>query len=315
MIIKGKFINRRDFLEKCTSFLIAGGALVTGCKKGNQYQGKDKSIDEQFMDGNSPDTDPSAWWQKGEFIVHDTVDTTALNKGLIRARVNGRWREFKVAKLPKRFIQWSMKTRIERLERMIRVGGMDPRDLAGSHNACVATYGGPSRDSAVSLNTAYKGMGFPVQENKLAERVEKIREEGKRIERDERNPFKMLQAKAEFLTKSYEDTSDLDPTKQVSLELFTTPDFYTHTFLNMMANPIVSASFLAFPTFEIRAIPQLLHPQNPHLTKAEKNLIAYTNSIHDFIHSGLGDRITCIYHIIELFDDTPNDSCKGKRVI
>jgi hypothetical protein len=108
--------------------------------------------------------------------------------------------------------------------------------------------------------------------------------------------------------------SSFDLTKQVSLELFTSPDFHTHTFLNMMANPIASASFLAFPTFEIRAIPQLLHPKNPGLSKYERDLIAYTNAIHDFIHSGGDVRMTCVYHVIELFDDTPNDMSKGKRI-
>ncbi len=84
----------------------------------------------------------------------------------------------------------------------------------------------------------------------------------------------------------------------------------------MLANPIASASFLAYPTFELRAIPQLLHPKNPRLTHQERLTIDYVNTIHDFIHSGDGtQRIACIYHIIEVFEDTPTDRAHGKRLV
>lgn len=299
-------VNRRDFLRKSSAAAFA--ALITGCNR-------NEDLSNTYQD-NKAITPSSSWWQKGGFIVHNTVDTRQIDKGLIRAYVNGEWQNFKIVELPKRFVDWSMKTRIARLDRMIRAGGMDPRDLAGSHNACVATYGGPSRDSAISLNTAYKGMGFTVHAEKLTETIQKINEERIRIESDSKNnPLMQMYAKVKFLADFYSDTSSLDRTKQVSLELFTSPDFHTHTFLNMMANPITSFSFLAFPTFEIRAVPQLLHPKNPGLSKTEKDLIAYTNTIHDFIHSGAGACMTCVYHVIELFDDTPNHKCKGKRIV
>ena len=119
--------------------------------------------------------------------------------------------------------------------------------------------------------------------------------------------------KTRFLAGLYADESIFDRTKQISLELFTTPDYATHTFLNMMANPIASASFLAYPTFELRAVPQFLHPDNPTLTKHERLMTTYTNAIHNFVHGG-GRLMTCVYHIIEVFDDTPSDAAKGKRI-
>ena len=320
---KDRSITRRGFLRGTSAALIALGAAATAGCSGSRTS----ETDYARKGGLTADTNPSSWWRKSggmggaassrpSFVVHDTVDTSRLAEGVILARVDGSWRQFKVAELPGRFVDWSLKARVARLGRMLKAGGMDPRDLAGSHNACVATYGGPTRDSAISLNTAYKGMGFVVHGSRLAETAERIKEERLRIEQDSSgDPYREMQSKVNFLIDFYRDASIFDLTKQVSLELFASPDYQTHTFLNMMVNPIASASFLAFPTFEIRAVPQLLHPQNPGLSKEEKAMIAYTNAIHDFIHSGPGDRIVCVYHVIELFDDTPNDMCKGKRIV
>jgi hypothetical protein len=303
-------LTRRDFLWGASSASIGAiGVFATGCDT------RENVPNNQHGDTQIIETRPSSWWRENKFITHETVDTGKLDRGVIRAYVDGSWQEFKVIDLPEDFVNWSLKARMARLGRILRFGGIDPRDLAGSHNACVATYGGPSRDSAISLNTAYKGMGFAVHAGRIEETTHKINEERIRIERDDAgNPAKQMQAKVRFLAKFYRDISSFDRTKQVSLELFTSPDFHTHTFLNMMVNPIASASFLAFPTFEIRAVPQLLHPDDPSLSRHEKHLIAYTNAIHDFIHSGSSDRITCVYHVIELFDDTPNDQSKGRRV-
>ena len=324
MPYQNKLFSRRDFLRGSSALLTSLGALTAGCRtKSNPSDGESHHTHPQGHDKHAQSLDrqkageinPWSWWREGGYIIHETVDTGRISEGIIRARVDGSWQEFRVVELPERFLNWSLRMRKERLERMIQVGGMDPRDLAGSHNACVATYGGPRRDSSVSINTAYKGMGFTIRPDRLGETIEKINGERLRIERETRgNPAGELHAKAQFLARFYSHMSSFDRTKQVSLELFTSPTFHTHTFLNMMANPITSASFLAFPTFEIRAVPQLLHPKNPNLSKGEKEMITYTNAIHDFIHSGPGERITCIYHIIELFDDTPNDLSKGKRI-
>lgn len=313
---KERPFTRRDFLKGSftTTALTVISALTAGCENNTAPSAPHSTPPPGTT--TPANIEPRGWWQKGGFIIHDTVDTSKTHKGIIRARVDGKWREFELVKLPEEFVNWSLNVRVARLDRIIRFGGMDPRDLAGSHNACVATYGGPPRDSAVSLNTAYKGMGFVVQPDKIESTTQTIIEEKNRIERDSRyDLMKQLDAKVGFLSDFYNTASCFDRTKQVSLEIFTSAGFNTHTFLNMMANPIASASFLAFPTFEIRAIPQLLHPENPHLSPYEKNLIHYTNAIHDFIHSGSGQRITCVYYVIELFNDTPNSHNRGRRIV
>ena len=124
------------------------------------------------------------------------------------------------------------------------------------------------------------------------------------IEREYAGDFgSMMVNKTSELGKIYRDKNLFDKTKLVSLELYTNRNYHTHTFLNMMANPITSASFLSFPTFEIRAVPQLLHPANPGLTEYGRKIVAYTNAIHNFIHGGFSMHMTCVYHIIEVFDE------------
>jgi hypothetical protein len=180
----------------------------------------------------------------------------------------------------------------------------------------VATYGGWTRDSITSLNTAYKGIGFLPKPDRLEATVAELDEASRQLT----STFgggcvDGMAQRVEYLRVLYGDPQRFDRTKQVSLELFSTPTFATHTFLNMMANPIASFSFLAFPTFEIRAVPELLHPDNPRLDPYQKNVIAYVNGVHNFAHGGKDLKMACIYHVLEVYNDTPGDpGGNGRRM-
>ncbi len=249
---------------------------------------------------------PERWWQgpeRARWFRHDAVDASRVEEWLIRARIEGRWQELETAALPEVFVQWSMRLRLERLQD-IRRGIFDPRELDGPHNGCVATWGGPGRDHPLSLNTAYKGLGFlPTAEllPALVDRVESV-------------PRGDLAAATDLLALLYSNPVVFDLRKQVSLELYTTPEYMTHTFLNMMVNPVASASFLAMPTYELRAVPELLHPHDPDLSEHERLVIRYTNGIHDLIHAGQGPRIACVYHLVGVYDDTPSSRGRGTRL-
>ncbi len=246
--------------------------------------------------------------------MHSTVNASRLHEGVIRVRIDGLWQDVETTSLPDQFVRWSLTERISRLK-TLATKGFDPRDLDGPHNACVATYGGWRRDSVFSLNTAYKGMGFVPKSNRIEDTLKEIQDASDRANSaDIRHPMGDMLKKTQFLADLYKDSSRFDLSKQVSLELFTQPDYATHTFLNMMANPVASASFLAYPTFEIRTVPHLLHPNNKALTNYERNIVQYTNAIHNFVHGGHQEFMTCVYHIIEVFDDTPNDSGAGTKI-
>jgi hypothetical protein len=256
----------------------------------------------------------SSFWRPEGYFVHETVDDSRLAEGIVRAQHEGAWRDLSLARLPDRFVDWSLGERLLELEDLGR-RGFDTRNMDGSHNACVATFGGVDRGSFTSLNTAYKGIGFMPAPARLAEAVERLQVKTAVLERARLPMPQRMPRVLEILGELYRQPELFDRTRQVSLELFATPDFTTHTFANMLANPQASFSFLAFPTFELRCVPQLLHPSDPGLTEAQRLAIAWTNGVHDLAHGGGGPaRIGCIYHVVEIYDDTPSAGGRGTRL-
>ena len=240
----------------------------------------------------------ASFWRPDGWLVHDTVDASLRENGFIRARLQGQWQAFPVRSLPAEFMQWSLSGRLAKLDELA-VRGFDPSDLDGPHNACVATFGGPADDSFTSLNTAYKGLGFLPRPERLGEALAWIRSPAGGSSMDRA---------LGILAELYREDDLFDPRCQISLELFATATHTTHTLKNMLAHPVASASFLAFPTYELRCVPQLLHPANPDLSAWERRAVAWANGVHDLVHGGGGSgggRIACVYHVVEVYDDTP----------
>lgn len=242
-------------------------------------------------------------WEKGGYFIQTNVDLKNYHRGIIRARVENRWRNFKIQPLPEKFLDWSLQHRLKTIEN-IRKNEMP--SLAGAHNGMVASHGLRRKDAQFSINCAVKGMGFLPKPDKIKEILNLLKTT---FDAD-------LEKKLSVLESLYKNGKDIfDPTKQVSLELYATPDFETHTFLNQMADPGVAIVFLDFPSYELRGIAQMLHPLNPKLTPYEKDIVEYINTIHDYFHSkSPRQSIAVIYHIIEVFDNTPGRA-RGKRIV
>jgi len=307
-----KGATRRAFLEGCGTALL--GAAAMGC--GPQPVPAEPTPAPPSS-GVEPPPQAESFWKSGGWFVHDTVDASQVEQGIIRARLGGAWRDLSLGELPERFVVWSFSERLPKLKHMAE-HGFDPRDLDGPHNACVATFGGPEGDSFTALNTAYKGMGFLPRPDRVEEALTRVRGMGRRFQESGAGMQELMTLTTNFLATLYEDADLWDRRKQVSLELFSHRDKATHTFANMLANPVASCSFLAFPTFEIRAVPQLLHPQDPDLSEQARLAVDWTNAIHDFAHGAGGSgqqRITCVYHVVELYDDTPSADGRGRRLL
>lgn len=246
------------------------------------------------------------WW-KGKTFHQDNVKTDKVEQCIISAKVNEKWQVFKIRELSEGFLEWNFSSRIDDLENMKKMmsEGGGTMDYAGPHSASVATYGGGRKDSLFTINNAVKGIGFvPVKE--------RLKETISLLEETISNP---MPQKLEQLKKNYEDETLFDRTRQTTLELYATPSFETHTFLNQMENPAACIVFLDIPSYELRCIARMIHPDDPQATPYEKDVVHYVNLVHSYFHGEFKKKfITTIYYVIEEFDNTPGKKM-GVRVV
>jgi hypothetical protein len=242
------------------------------------------------------------FYQGKDYFVQKTIDTKNVEKGIIRAKVDGRFQDFKLVELPEEFLNWNFQRRLSMIEKIKK---KEAPDWAGPHNGMVATYGAQREDSRFKINVAVKGMGF-------LPKKEKIKEVLNLLKTTINDSFEKKVRILESLYKNGKEIFDL--TKQVSLELYTDKNFYTQTFLNQMVNPACAIVFLDIPSYKIKCLAQLLHPNNPYLSDYEQDVCEYANLIHDYFHGESPRKsIAVIYYIIEVFDNTPAKG-KGKKI-
>jgi len=244
---------------------------------------------------------------KGNTFFQQTIDMSKYDQGIIKAKTYGKeykWEEYKIKKLPDEFMKWNFNRRTENLSNIKEK--VFP-SLAGPHNAIVATQGIRRFDTQFVINNAVKGMGFVPKKDKLREIIKLLQST---INNDKKEKFDIL---ADLYSKADEV---FDRTKQISLELYSTPEFETHSFLNQMFNPKVAIVFLDIPCFELKAIAQLLHHENPELTQYEKDMIEYVNLIHSYFHGKFSKKfIATVYHVIEVYNNSPEKKGRGIRIV
>lgn len=232
------------------------------------------------------------FWKDKKFI-QNSVDLSGYKNGMIKAKIDDTWKEFKIRKASDEFIKWNLEKRLKFLED-IKKGVMG---WGGPHQGAVATYGLGRLDSKFTVNNAIKGMG-------LAPKDENIDKAIKRLKDTFESP---MPEKMDILKSLYEGDADFfDWRKQTSLELYSTPTFETHTFLNVMDNPVATIVYLDIPSFEIRTIARVVHPEDKSALPSEKKLLEFVNLAHEYMH-GKFSRIfpLLLFYIIEEFDNTP----------
>ncbi len=241
----------------------------------------------------------------GETFVQRSVDASKLDENLIRAKVDGKWNEYELVNLPDEFIKWSTSERMESLEK-IKIGEMP--GLAGAHNGIIATYGYQREDSKFKVNNAVKGCGFIPKKEKIKEMIQHLKD----------TKEEHFMKKLDILLGFYEKADSLfDMNKQVSLELYSVPDRGTQTFVNQMTDPTSVIVYMAIPTFKLKTIAYLLHPENPNLTDYEKDVVEYINLIHSYFHGEFSKKfIAVIYNVIEVYNSSPGrKEGMGKKMV
>ncbi len=244
------------------------------------------------------------FWE-GETFVQKSVDASQLDENLIKAKVDGKWNEYELVDLPDEFIEWNMSERTESLEN-IKNGEMP--GLAGAHNGIIATYGYQREDSKFKVNNAVKGCGFLPKKEKIRKMIQHLKDTKK----------EHFMVKLDILLGFYEKADSLfDMNKQVSLELYSVPDRGTQTFVNQMTDPTSVIVYMAIPTFKLKTIAYLLHPENPNLTDYEKDVVEYINLIHSYFHGEFSKKfIAVIYNVIEVYNSSPGrKEGMGKKMV
>lgn len=265
----------------------------------------------------TPDTtDPAGKRGKWSGWFHqDVVDVSRLKDGIIRGKIDGQWQELKVVSLPEDFCEWNFGKRREQLAVLKKLmampegamSAMVKPEISGPHNAMVASHGTKRKDSDFDINNAVKGTGWLPRPEKLPEMMALLKQTWE-------DP---MVKKLALLESLYTKATDIyDRTKQASLELYSQPNFETHTFLNQMVDPGVAVVYLDLPkSYELRCIVQMLHPEDPGLSDYEGQVVEYINLVHDYFHGQAPRKsIGVIYHVVQVFDNSPG-WMRGQRVV
>lgn len=275
-------MDRREFLEKAGK---TTGALLFSSVAAKSLAGE--------IGGDTMEL-----WHSGSFS-QDCVDASNEADGVIRAKVDGVWKDYTTTSLPDVFLEWNLPARIDILDsiRGLMAGqGGSPPSLAGPHNAAMATRGARRNDSVLSINNAFKGMGLCPRREIIADKIEFMRE----------NADASMAEKIDYLKDMYSSAENFDLTKMISLELYSTPVFETHTFINLMREPVTSLVFLDNKSYEVRGIGQLVDAGDLSSGRYAAQIVEYTNLAHSFFH-GKFPRLFpgILVHVLETFDNTP----------
>jgi hypothetical protein len=232
------------------------------------------------------------FWKDKKFI-QKCVDMAGYGAGKIRAKIDGKWREFPIREVNKDFVEWNLEQRREFIDN-IKKGEMP--GWGGPHSGAVATYGLARLDSQFSLNNAIKGIGLAPKDENLDAAIARLKETYE-------SP---MPEKMDVLRSLYEDPVFFDWRKQTSLELYSTPDFETHTFLNVMENPVATLVFLDIPSFELRTVARVVHPDDDTVLPHEKKLLEFVNLAHEYMHGKFTKVFPLLlFYVVEEFDNTP----------
>ena len=307
------------------------------------------------------------WWKSREiFSTAESQNKTVeycqqhnfrQESGAVWSNLDNMWRKFEVRQLSDEFMQWGCSERYFYYDERLNVGEAGPPTVmknGGIHHGMVATYGNWTgrKDSSFHLNVATKGTALcPSRETilELLPVLEKLKAD---------DPPDRITQYYQIMQGIYSDIKNFDNTKMLTLELYTQPTqgtLYdagykeTHTFANMMANPICTIGFMQQESpqknyfdpagngtyndfiygihYELRAIPKVIHCWAPEMgneydvfdyKKAEDPdaIFGYwVNFLHTFYHGGRANITSVVYNVCELFNNTPDDPGRGIRVV
>ncbi len=305
-----KGIKRRSFLKWGGASLLSG-TILSSLKTALSREPNSKK--DYWITG--PDGE--------QYFVHSTVKADKINDATLKARVDHWWHTYRLAELDDNFFDWYIKDKLDMYS--IMAGEADhPMANGGHHHPTVATCGNRKGrgDSSFSLNTAIKGMALLPRDEYMKELITAMESFKERA--DARDPD-LAEDLRSWRIEIYNEKSLWDRTALGSLELFTGFEAFgfkeTHTFQNMMENPVATVLFLdiwqtaSAPCWEIRTIPFLVHYNDPSPVKKFEDWRYYLALSHAAYHGGSTSFIGCIYNVVEEFNNAVTANGFGQRAV
>ncbi len=245
-----------------------------------------------------------------QYCTQKTVYDGDINQGYIWARIDGWWKRFRIRSLEDTFWAWHHEEMLKSFEQQLADTPYEYR-AGGPHSPSVATYGNRRGrgDSDFHINNKIIGL----QATPKAEHVKELND----------TMLQMIEDNAAYKTKVawLKDMNEQDIWRtdlMTGVEYFTTPDFETHTFLNLMENPVATLCFQGrydiFTSFEVRSIAQIVDPRDPRITEDQQQLTKFPAILHGFYHDNVPEVPAVLYWIVEEYDNTVKDK-PGQRLV
>jgi len=258
------------------------------------------------------------YWKGPEgakYCVQKIVSTEEMDSNIIWARVDKMWRRFQVKDLEQTFWNWNFEERLKRYEAQLAPDWQtNKRYMAGTpHTPSIATYGNARGrgDSAFHLNNKFIAIGLAPKEEYIKEINAKMKEFSE-----------THQSYIAYFKEIHSDQNLWRKDRQIGSEAFTRPGSETHTFLNLMENPVVNMAFQGgfdiMKSYELRCIGRVVHLRDPNASEYEKDLVlfnAYQFAGHTVADPNeIYDIPGVIYYHIEEFDNSIA-TLGGKRLV
>jgi hypothetical protein len=244
---------------------------------------------------------------------HTTVNVSKLSEGIISARVDRRWRQFKITDPDSNYKNFESSGMVniynKLLEGVIAMFG-------GVYCPTIITYGGiPRGDSTFTLNGACKFM-FPCpKESAIQGIIDGLKEHAKDSK-----------ARQEWFRDKFADQSLWNYSRLVSRDETVVkpnedkPDTLyreTHTFRNIMENPLAVVLFVSNTdnqSYELRTIAHYVHKDDEAADSYERKIAEFINTYANVAHGLKANFPAIIFHTIEEFNNSMESGKEGARV-
>jgi hypothetical protein len=296
------------------SFMKIGGLSFlsmmsfSGAKKlfAGEYQDTWKEFG---YDGNIP-----WYWNEKGYPVHKTVNVSRLSEGIISARVDKRWQQFKITQPDANYRNFESNGMVDIYNKLLEgVIAM----FGGVYCPTIISYGGiPRGDSKFTLNGACKFM-FPCPKDTATAQsfIDTLKElASKPTER-------RIWFRDQFANQDLWDYSGLVARDETVLKPGENKEGIvyreTHTFRNLMENPLAVILFVSNTdnqSYELRTIAHYAHADDETANPYERKLAEFINTYANSSHGSNANFPAIIFRTVEEFNNSMEVGKEGTRV-